>query len=120
MIEVQGKLIDVKKYISSCKARDEKYPRFNKLIYKSYSMISRTPQKELLSVRKTTKRKNKKGKDIPGDYSKIQLNEISSILIIQDNETPTQTRWIECMVTKKDSSFEKLFLFFEPWFFDQM
>lgn len=119
MIELQGKLIDAKKYVKCCRDRDHEHPKFAKLIYKPYGSISSTAPEKLM-VRKTSKRKNKSGKDVPGDYWRIDVDDVGSILVLQHNETPTQTRWIECMLFMKDNSYKQYYLFFEPWFFDQI
>jgi hypothetical protein len=109
----EGKILSGEEYINLCRLRDKEHKgNYNKLIY---LFGSHTPfVKERLSVRFPNKH-NK-----VGYYNNINPFDIEYIMILAPDNTLKQTRWLECMVSIKNEGLRKMFLFFEPFFFDHI
>jgi len=108
----EGKILSGPEYVKLCTLRDEQKQNYSKLIYK-IGLHTKTSY-ERLSVRMP----NKLNK--VGSYNNLDPNTIEYIMILAPDNTLKQTRWLECMVSIKDAGPRKIFLFFEPEFFNHI
>ncbi len=110
--EKEGKLLSGKEYIDLCRKRDKTFKHYPKLVYQ-YGMYAF--KNERLQIRIHNLKTNK-----PGTYKSLEVDSIDYIIILAPNDTLKQTRWLECMVQTKTEGIKKIFLYFEPFFFDHM
>lgn len=109
----EGQIITGEEYINLCKLRDNQKINYCRIIY-TLGPHTRNPSKRM-QIRLPHKSKNK-----PGVYTSIEPDRLEHAIILSPNTTSKQTRWIECLVFLKDEGCRKIYLFFEPFFFEHI